>query len=85
MRSLPSTCPPRSTPRDSLCPRCFRTNGVAASAHGLVTSPFKSAYVAAKHGIIGLTKVTPWDDACDPLEGVILHEPLPDVATVMEG
>lgn len=29
-----------------------------ASAHGLVASPFKSAYVAAKHGIVGLTKVT---------------------------
>ncbi len=28
-----------------------------ASAHGLVGSPFKSAYVAAKHGVIGLTKV----------------------------
>ena len=28
-----------------------------ASAHGLVASPFKSAYVAAKHGLIGLTKV----------------------------
>jgi 3-hydroxybutyrate dehydrogenase len=27
-----------------------------ASAHGLVASPFKSAYVAAKHGVIGLTK-----------------------------
>jgi 3-hydroxybutyrate dehydrogenase len=27
-----------------------------ASAHGLVASPFKSAYVAAKHGIIGMTK-----------------------------
>ena len=27
-----------------------------ASAHGLVASPYKSAYVAAKHGIIGLTK-----------------------------
>jgi len=27
-----------------------------ASAHGLVASPFKSAYVAAKHGILGLTK-----------------------------
>lgn len=26
------------------------------SAHGLVASPFKSAYVAAKHGIMGLTK-----------------------------
>ena len=29
-----------------------------ASAHGLVASPFKSAYVAAKHGVIGLTKTT---------------------------
>jgi 3-hydroxybutyrate dehydrogenase len=28
-----------------------------ASAHGLVASPFKSAYVAAKHGMIGMTKV----------------------------
>ena len=28
-----------------------------ASAHGLVGSPDKSAYVAAKHGIVGLTKV----------------------------
>ena len=27
-----------------------------ASAHGLVASSFKSAYVAAKHGIVGLTK-----------------------------
>ena len=27
-----------------------------ASAHGLVASPFKSAYVAAKHGLVGLTK-----------------------------
>jgi len=27
-----------------------------ASVHGLVASPFKSAYVAAKHGLLGLTK-----------------------------
>ena len=27
-----------------------------ASAHGLVASPYKSAYVAAKHGIVGMTK-----------------------------
>ncbi|PBQ34638.1 D-beta-hydroxybutyrate dehydrogenase [Sphingobacteriaceae bacterium] len=27
-----------------------------ASAHGLVASEFKSAYVSAKHGIVGLTK-----------------------------
>jgi 3-hydroxybutyrate dehydrogenase len=29
-----------------------------ASAHALVASPFKSAYVAAKHGLAGLTKTT---------------------------
>ncbi|TAL29843.1 MAG: 3-hydroxybutyrate dehydrogenase [Phenylobacterium sp.] len=29
-----------------------------ASAHGLVASPFKSAYVAAKHGVVGFTKST---------------------------
>ena len=28
-----------------------------ASAHGLVASPFKTAYVSAKHGMLGLTKV----------------------------
>ena len=27
-----------------------------SSIHGLVASPFKSAYVAAKHGLVGLTK-----------------------------
>lgn len=27
-----------------------------ASVHGLIASPYKSAYVAAKHGIVGLTK-----------------------------
>jgi 3-hydroxybutyrate dehydrogenase len=27
-----------------------------ASAHGLTASPFKSAYVSAKHGLVGLTK-----------------------------
>ncbi len=27
-----------------------------ASAHGLVASPFKSAYVSAKHGVVGMTK-----------------------------
>ena len=29
-----------------------------ASAHGLTASPYKSAYVAAKHGVVGLTKAT---------------------------
>ena len=36
-----------------------------ASAHGLVASPFKAAYVAAKHGIVGLTKVTALETAED--------------------
>lgn len=34
-----------------------------ASAHGLVGSAFKSAYVAAKHGMLGLTKVTALETA----------------------
>jgi 3-hydroxybutyrate dehydrogenase len=36
-----------------------------ASAHGLVASPEKAAYVAAKHGIIGLTKVIAIEAAND--------------------
>jgi 3-hydroxybutyrate dehydrogenase len=36
-----------------------------ASAHGLVASPFKSAYVAAKHGVIGLTKTVALELAKD--------------------
>jgi 3-hydroxybutyrate dehydrogenase len=34
-----------------------------ASVHGLVASAQKSAYVAAKHGIIGLTKVVALENA----------------------
>jgi 3-hydroxybutyrate dehydrogenase len=34
-----------------------------ASAHGLVGSPFKAAYMAAKHGILGLTKVVALETA----------------------
>jgi 3-hydroxybutyrate dehydrogenase len=34
-----------------------------ASAHGLIASPFKAAYVAAKHGMVGLTKVTALEGA----------------------
>jgi 3-hydroxybutyrate dehydrogenase len=36
-----------------------------ASAHALVGSPFKSAYVAAKHGVLGFTKVTALEAAED--------------------
>lgn len=34
-----------------------------ASAHGLIASPFKGAYVAAKHGVLGFTKVTALETA----------------------
>lgn len=34
-----------------------------ASAHGLVASPNKAAYVAAKHGLMGLTKVVALETA----------------------
>lgn len=36
-----------------------------ASAHALVASPFKSAYVAAKHGLAGLTKTVALEVATD--------------------
>jgi 3-hydroxybutyrate dehydrogenase len=34
-----------------------------ASAHGLVASPYKAAYVAAKHAVVGLTKVVALESA----------------------
>ncbi|MGB5558310.1 MAG: SDR family oxidoreductase, partial [Paracoccaceae bacterium] len=34
-----------------------------ASAHGLRASPFKSAYIAAKHGLVGLSKTTALETA----------------------
>ncbi len=50
----------------------MRANGFGrivniASAHGLVASPFKSAYVAAKHGILGLTKTVALEMAEEPI------------------
>jgi 3-hydroxybutyrate dehydrogenase len=47
---------------------CMRRNGFGriinvASAHGLVASPYKSAYVAAKHGLIGLTRTAALETA----------------------
>jgi len=34
-----------------------------ASAHGLTASPYKSAYIAAKHGLVGLTKTAALETA----------------------
>ena len=52
-----------------------------ASAHGLVASPHKSAYVAAKHGLVGLTKVVALENArsaitCNALCPGWVHTPL---------
>ena len=38
-----------------------------ASAHGMVASPNKSAYVTAKHGLLGLTKTVALETATDPI------------------
>jgi 3-hydroxybutyrate dehydrogenase len=59
MRSSPSIYPPHSMQSVRLCRHEEAWLGriiTTASAHSRVASPFKSAYVAAKHGIAGLTK-----------------------------
>jgi 3-hydroxybutyrate dehydrogenase len=38
-----------------------------ASAHGLTASPYKSAYVTAKHGVVGLTKTAALETAQEPI------------------
>ena len=38
-----------------------------ASVHGLVASVNKAAYVAAKHGLVGFTKVTALETALEPI------------------
>ena len=38
-----------------------------ASAHGLTASPFKSAYIAAKHGVVGMTKTVALETAQEPI------------------
>jgi 3-hydroxybutyrate dehydrogenase len=38
---------------------------VVASVHGLVASPFKAGYVAAKHGVLGLVKTLALEGADD--------------------
>lgn len=54
-----------------------------ASAHGLVASPFKSAYVAAKHGLVGFTKTVALETAqtgitCNAICPGYVHTPLVD-------
>jgi len=41
-----------------------------ASVHGLLASPFKAAYVSAKHGLLGLTKVTAVEGAAHNITAV---------------
>ncbi len=43
-----------------------------ASAHGLVASPYKAGYVAAKHGVVGLVKVLALEGAGCGLSAVAL-------------
>jgi 3-hydroxybutyrate dehydrogenase len=55
-----------------------------ASAHGLVASPFKSAYVAAKHGMVGLSKTIALEVAesgitCNAICPGYVHTPLVDM------
>ena len=38
-----------------------------ASAHGLTASPYKAAYVTAKHGVVGLTKTVALETAREPI------------------
>jgi len=38
-----------------------------SSAHGLTASPFKSAYISAKHGMVGLTKTVALETAREPI------------------
>ena len=54
-----------------------------ASAHGLTASPFKSAYVAAKHGLIGLSKtvaieIAEYDVTCNTICPGHVKTPLVD-------
>ena len=54
-----------------------------ASAHGLVASEFKSAYVASKHGIVGLSKTlglegAPYNITCNAICPGYVKTPLVD-------
>jgi 3-hydroxybutyrate dehydrogenase len=43
-----------------------------ASAHGLVASPYKAGYVAAKHGVVGLVKVLALEEPSCGISAVAL-------------
>ena len=45
---------------------------VVASVHGLVASPFKAGYVAAKHGAVGLVKSLALEGAADGIRAVAI-------------
>ena len=45
---------------------------VVASVHGLVASPFKAGYVAAKHGVVGLVKTLALEGAADGIRAVAI-------------
>lgn len=52
-----------------------------SSAHGLIASAYKSAYVAAKHGVIGFTKVMaleggPYGITCNAICPGYVHTPI---------
>jgi 3-hydroxybutyrate dehydrogenase len=54
-----------------------------ASAHALVASPFKTAYVSAKHGLLGLTRTVALEGAefnvrCNAICPGYVHTPLVD-------
>ena len=53
--------------KDDIVGRAFDLHDLGDSAHGLTASPYKSAYVAAKHGIVGLTKTVALETATDPI------------------
>ena len=54
------------------------------SAHGLVASPYKAPYVAAKHGVVGLTKATSieagsWEITCNAICPGFVKTPMYDL------